>query len=83
MRRTNDAQTIRLQDDHRSQTKDQETAENCGPQEAQKEVTLRGPESAVESDLAGGTGGVFRRGEKGTPDSPEDVFCGLPSDVET
>ena len=55
MRRTNDAQTIRLQDDHRSQTEDQETAENCGPQEVQKEVTLRGPESVVESDLAGWT----------------------------
>ena len=80
--RTNDAQTIRLQNDHRSQTEDQETAENCGPQEAQKEVTLRRPESVVESDLSVWTPSI-RRGEKGTPDSPEDVFCGLPSDVET
>ena len=52
LRRLNDAQTIRLQNDHRSQTEDQETAENCGPQEAQKEVTLRGPESVVESGLS-------------------------------
>ena len=37
--RTNDAQTIRLQDDHRSQTEDQETAETRGSQEEQKEVT--------------------------------------------
>ena len=52
MRRTNDAQTIRLQNDHRSQTKDQETAETRGSQEGQKEVTLRRPESVVESGLS-------------------------------
>ena len=82
LRRTNDAQTIRLQNDHRSKTEDQETAENQGFQRGQKEVTLRGPGSAVESDLSVWTPGI-RRGEKGPPDSPEDVFCGLPSDVET
>jgi len=75
------AQTIRLQNDIERQTEDQETAENCGPQKAQKEVTLRGPESAVESDLLVWTPSI-QRGEKGPPDSPEDVFCGLPSDVE-
>ena len=79
--RLNDAQGIRLQNDDECQTEDQETAENCGPQEAQKEVTLRGPESVVESDLAGWTPSI-RRGEKGPPDSPEDVVFGLPSDVE-
>ena len=52
LRRTDDAQGIRLQNDHRSQTEDQETAENCGSQEGQKEVTLRRPESVVESGLS-------------------------------
>ena len=75
------AQTIRLQNDIERQTEDQETAENCGPQKAQKEMTLRGPESAVESDLAEWTAGIWR-GEKGTQRGSEDVFFGLPSDVE-
>ena len=81
MRRTNDAQGIRLQNDHRSKTEDQETAENCGSQEGQKEVTLRGPGSAMESDLSVWTPSI-RRGGKGTQRGSEDVFCGLPSDIE-
>ena len=52
MRRTDDAQGIRLQNDHCSQTEDQETAETRGSQEEHKEVTLRRPESVVESDLS-------------------------------
>ena len=52
MEDVSDAQGIRLQNDDECQTEDQETAENCGPQEAQKEVTLRGPESAAISHVA-------------------------------
>ena len=81
LRRTDDAQGIRLQNDHRSQTEDQETAENCGSQEGQKEVTLRRPESVVESGLSVWALGAWDD-DGGTPGSPEDVFCGLPSDVE-
>ena len=81
MEDVSDAQGIRLQNDDECQTEDQETAEIQGFQKAKKEVTLRGPESAVESDLAEWTAGIWR-GEKGTQRGSEDVFFGLPSDVE-
>ena len=81
MEDVSDAQGIRLQNDDERQTEDQETAETQGFQRGQKEVTLRGPGSVVESDLSVWTPSI-RRGEKGTQRGSEDVFCGLPSDVE-
>ena len=80
LRRSTDATEGWLQDHYKCENSEKETKENQGLQRGQKEVTLRGSRSPVESDLSVWTPSI-RRGEKGTQGGSEDVFCGLPSDT--